>query len=302
MDTKILLCPLVSEDPYRSIRAIESCFLQKEYSIEYGVHVVINTKDKDFTNTIKEYCERKNIYYSITESDGTAANGKNSVFEIFSATDYSHMSQLDGDDFFYPYFLRHIQRHINKYPTTDVLATMPHDYVCKNPENHTFQLDNGLYAVTWLVNYLDWEARKLLGEDKIFLGNSMGNYARFVLFSKKISKKFRYDKSFIVGEDFKLHFEFLFAHQKDDINYWFTNAIDAWGRDTTSIGVQKKHSNTIIDGDYVTTRDEHTLERLKEFVESNMMRYRSGPGEIPVDFAPVYMSLEEKKSFLNQIF
>ena len=301
MKPKILLCPLVSEDTYRSIRAIKSCFNQKEHSLEHGVHVVVNSSDEVFVKSIEDYCIQNSIEYSITKSDGTAATGKNSVLDYFSKTEYTHLSQLDGDDMFYPFFLRHVQRHIYKYPTTDVLATMPHDYICKTFENDGIKLENGLYAVLWFRNYIDWSARSLFGEDKIFKGESEGNYARFILFSKKISEKFRFDPEFKVGEDFKLHFDFLYAHQKDDISYWFTTAIDTWVRDTTSIGVQKKHSNIIVDGEYHNVRDDESLERLKNYVEQNMMRFRSAPGEIPVDFAPVYMSAEEKKIFLNQI-
>ena len=104
----------------------------------------------------------------------------------------------------------------------------------------------------------------------------------------------------MVGEDLKLHFEFLHAHQKDDISYWFTSASDSWVRDTSSLGIQKSNSNTTLDGENVIVRNDENTERLKEYIESNMMRFRSAPCEIPVDFAPIYMSYEEKKDFLNE--
>ena len=98
MENKILLCPLVSYDLDRSIRAIKSCFTQKDHELLYGVHVVINSQDSDFTSEISKYCEDSEIEYSITQSDGTPGNGKNSVLEIFQNSDYTHLSQLDGDD------------------------------------------------------------------------------------------------------------------------------------------------------------------------------------------------------------
>jgi hypothetical protein len=300
MENKILLCPLVSYDLDRSIRAIKSCFTQKDHELVYGVHVVINSQDTDFTLEISKYCDDNEIKYSITKSDGTPGTGKNSVLEIFQNSEYTHLSQLDGDDLFYPTFLKQIQRHLYKYPTTDVLATLPCDSIYRNPEEGAIEIDNGFYALIWTTHYITWSTLSMLGEDRIFSDKFTGNYGRFILFSKKISKNFRFDSSFIVGEDLKLHFEFLHAHQKDDISYWFTSASDGWVRDTSSIGIQKSNSNTTLDGENVIVRNDENTERLKEYIESTMMRYRSAPCEIPVDFAPIYMTYEEKKDFLNE--
>lgn len=301
MENRILLCPLISDDYHRSVRAIKSCFNQKDHYMIYGVHVVINSLDLKFIEDISNFCESNSIKYSVTECDGSPGKGKNSVFDIFQNSEYTHMSQLDGDDIFYPTFLKQVQRHLKKYPTTDVLATLPCDSIFKHHEENMFKLENGYSTAVWGTHYVNWETPTMLGEDKIFLGTSNGNYARFVLFSKKISENFRYDPSFIVGEDFKLHFDFLYSFQKDDINYWFTAASDMWVRDTTSFGIQKKHSNTIVDGEYIKVRDDETMGRLINYVETNMMRYRSAPGEIPIDFAPIYMSFEEKNKFLNEV-
>lgn len=300
MENKILLCPLVSYDLNRSIRAIKSCFTQKDHKLLYGVHVVINSQDLDFTSEISKYCNDNVIEYSITQSDGTPGTGKNSVLEIFQNSDYTHLSQLDGDDLFYPTFLKQIQRHLYKYPTTDVLATLPCDSIYINYEDGFDKLENGFYSLIWSTHYITWSTQSMLGEDRIFSDDFTGNYARFILFSKKISENFRFDSTFMVGEDLKLHFELLHAHQKDDISYWFTSASDTWVRDTSSMGIQKSNSNTFLGGEKIIVKDEGNTERLKEYVENSMMRYRSAPCEIPVDFAPIYMTHEEKKDFLNE--
>ena len=79
MPIKVLLSPLVSEDYYRSVRAIKSCYLQSNHNLEYGVHVVINSLDENFVDEIVGFCLVNNIDYTISESDGTPSTGKNAV-------------------------------------------------------------------------------------------------------------------------------------------------------------------------------------------------------------------------------
>jgi hypothetical protein len=298
---KILLCPLVSSDYKRSVRSIKSCLHQKEIKIPYEVHVVINSTDEIFISEIKNYCSENLIKYSITECDGTAANGKNSVFEVFNQTDFTHVCQLDGDDFIYPTFLLHIERHLYKFKTTDALASLPCDLIAESYEPYYHKLINGYYANVWSTHYLKFEGTNFFGEDIIFQPISFGSYGRFILFSKKVTEKFRFDSEYMVGEDRKLHFELLHAYQKDEICYWFTSASDTCVRDTSSFGVQKKHSINVHNTNGVILEDNQITENLKKFIEETMYRERSAPGEIPIDFAPIYFSVEEKYEFLEKI-
>jgi len=210
------------------------------------------------------------------------------------------MCQLDGDDFFYPTFLLQIQRHLNKFKTTDVLACIPFDKIFEDEQPNLYKLKNGYYAKIWGTNYNSYEQTRVLGEDSIFMPNSIGNYARFILFSKKVSQNFRYDSDYKVGEDRKLHFELLHAYQKDEICYWFTSASDTSVKDTSSFGVQKKYSGVDYNGIVFIVEDENTRENLKKFIEETMYKERSGPGEIPIDFAPIYMLLDEKYEYLEK--
>jgi hypothetical protein len=301
MEFKVLLCPLVSSDFRRAKRAIESCSLQKFFQIQYDIHVVINSLDEIFISQIQKYCIENSIKYTITVSDGTASTGKNSVFDVFNQTEYSHMCQLDGDDFFYPTFLLQIQRHLYKFKTTDVLACPPCDKIFEREEPNSYKLKNGYYAKVWHTNYKHYVDLTSFGEDQIFKSNSIGCYAKFILFSKKVSENFRYDSNYKVGEDRKLHFELLYAYQKDEICYWFTSASDTSVKDTSSFGVQKKYSGVIDNGNVIIVENKITTENLKKFIEDTMYRQRSAPGEIPIDFAPMYMSPQEKCEYLEKI-
>lgn len=295
---KILVTILVSSDLPRAIRCIKSCEIQKDHNLNYETYVVINTLNKEFEGHMVDYCNWSGKNYIITESDGTPSTGKNSVFEFFNKrTDFTHLVQIDGDDFLYPTFLRHIERHIKKYPTTDVLGILPCDSIYENNEKDFFQLENGLFAGLWGTNYIDWGEFWLPFEtDPIFSDKCKGNPSRLMLFSRKVSENFLYDKDQLIGEDYKIHFDLLFSHQKDEIIYWFTSASDTWVRDTTSKGIQKTETNQLIDG---VKKSDFYQEKLKKYVEEKHGVFRSGCGEIPIDFAPMYMTREDKIKFLN---
>ena len=45
--------------------------------------IVINTLDEEFEAEASQYCANEGIDYVITESNGTPAQGKNSVMDLF---------------------------------------------------------------------------------------------------------------------------------------------------------------------------------------------------------------------------
>lgn len=300
-DKKIFITILVSSDLSRVTRCIKSCQLQVDHNLDYELCVVINTKDDEFKVEMIQYCELSGISYKVTESDGTPSTGKNSVFEVFDKTDCSHLVQIDGDDFLYPTFLRHIERHLTKYPNTDVLGILPCDSIYLNKEEGFHDLDCGLYAGLWGTNYSSWHFWIPFDTDSIFSENNKGNLSRLMLFSRAIPNKFFYDPEQVIGEDYKIHFDLLFAHHRDEITYWFTTASDTWVRDTTSVGIQKQVTNFKLDGNYIIRKNEYYQEKLRKYIEEINGTWRSGSGAIPIDFAPLYMNIEDKLKYLNKI-
>ncbi len=85
------------------------CALRRHISPEYSnipkedLIVVINTIDNQYERSAVEYCETEGIEYHVTDSDGTAAKGKNSVLELFLNSDNEYMVQVDGDDYLTPH-------------------------------------------------------------------------------------------------------------------------------------------------------------------------------------------------------
>lgn len=65
--------------------------------------VVINSLNKTYVESVSEWCEAEGIEYYITESNGSAGKGKNSVLDIFLSKDDDHFVLIDGDDYLTPH-------------------------------------------------------------------------------------------------------------------------------------------------------------------------------------------------------
>lgn len=61
--------------------------------------IVINSLDDDYVSQAEEYCKSENLEYHITESNGNPGRGKNSVLDLFLASDDEYMVQVDADDY-----------------------------------------------------------------------------------------------------------------------------------------------------------------------------------------------------------
>lgn len=61
--------------------------------------VIVNTLNDTFREQAESYCKEEDLRYFITESDGTAATGKNSFLDQFDKDGVTHAVLIDGDDF-----------------------------------------------------------------------------------------------------------------------------------------------------------------------------------------------------------
>lgn len=64
---------------------------------------VINTLDSEFESEAVAYCQSEGVECVVTESNGTASQGKNSVIELFLKSSYDHFVLVDGDDYLTPH-------------------------------------------------------------------------------------------------------------------------------------------------------------------------------------------------------
>jgi len=112
--------------------------------------VVINTIDDNYRNLAETYCKKFNIEYYITESDGTAATGKNSVIDLFLASDNEYMVQVDGDDLITPHGIK-VYTELSKVespPDMVILYRQP-------------QISLNLNNFEWLYNEWDGKLQSL---------------------------------------------------------------------------------------------------------------------------------------------
>ena len=75
-------------------RAYETAKLSFE-----NVHVNINSLRPDIVEQNEQYCKDNGIVYTITESNGYPAKGKNATYDWFKEFDYEWLVAVDGDDY-----------------------------------------------------------------------------------------------------------------------------------------------------------------------------------------------------------
>jgi len=67
--------------------------------------IVLNSQNAEYITEATNWCISEGVEHYVTESDGTPSTGKNSVFDIFTASDNDYMVLVDGDDFITPHGL-----------------------------------------------------------------------------------------------------------------------------------------------------------------------------------------------------
>lgn len=192
--------------------------------------VIINTLDENYAVEAENYCKLHDIRYLRTESDGTAATGKNSFLDTFEQDGVPYAVLIDGDDYLTKY-------GVNYYKTLASLENAPDAIVLTNPISMVIprmskkDLENP-ERVHWDPKKLDvqmvtgssvecWDTLKKgellidntksvqLKDLKTFqdyiglfeYGMGIDEIAARVVFMSRKALAVRYNKKFIVGED-----------------------------------------------------------------------------------------------------
>lgn len=64
-----------------------------------NVHININSIHNNIIDENVKYCESNGISYTVTESNGFPAKGKNATYDWFKEFDYQWLVPVDGDDY-----------------------------------------------------------------------------------------------------------------------------------------------------------------------------------------------------------
>jgi hypothetical protein len=294
---KIAMCPLVSRDLPKAIRATNSCrnqFLTEQFQVE--TVAIVNSKNQEFIDEFCSWCESEQVKYVITESNGTPSRGKNSVLQFLRDSDYDGVSMTDGDDLVYPTGALQIERHLLHHPTTDVLIVKPSDQVTNHESYGSVQIKEGNYAVCWGMNIVKLGYTYGPGKSEIFNSGHFAarNLGGHVFYSKKVAQLVQYDEEQLLGEDLLLEFNLLKLHQERKICFWLSFASDVQMLDRTEQeSIQYTKNGT--DG-------AQSFERLIQKVREILPEDRSSFDELPVEFPELLFSHGEKIEWLKQVF
>lgn len=179
--------------------------------------VVINTLDDYHKRLAKSFCEKNNIEYHVTESDGTPSTGKNSLLNIFLESEDNYCCLVDGDDLLTPH-------GVWFYKNLESLEKVPDALFLLNQKSVKLKPENTLLSQPFTVNYdklLDFDYTKFfteehgLDEDIAKFYNDLHKeyynkskkysegaeaHSRVTWFSRKAAE-FKFPNSVAVGED-----------------------------------------------------------------------------------------------------
>lgn len=212
------------------------------------IHYVFNSQDADYVAEATAWCEAESLPYSVTESDGTAATGKNSVFDVFTASENDYMVLVDGDDFLTPHGVWTYKQIAAGDSPPDVIA-IEYQYgiyaergyltgFANDPYIGTGDFDDhdqiqGFGCRCFLQQYAYWE--KAINGNLIDTSdgtqftaelndvhqrwssyayhyiNGWETHCRVVFYSKAAAQ-FRFDPSLIIGEDTLQYFALKHEH------------------------------------------------------------------------------------------
>jgi cellulose synthase/poly-beta-1,6-N-acetylglucosamine synthase-like glycosyltransferase len=209
----MLVALLTSRDVEKLKRCIESVLPQTS-----DVVVVCNTLDFSFVEQARSVAEEYNVEFLVTESNGTPAKGKNSVLEYFNTTDYTHLMQIDGDDYIMPDAIEKINSIVEQNPEVDVIG-ITHNYMLFQGKEYTlrdFFRSQEIYEFAGAVEKGHQINLFSLGK---FMASTL-NFNRMVLYSKKATNSFKFDLEFYGSEDVVAYFELYY---NPNINYVLTD-------------------------------------------------------------------------------
>lgn len=290
---KIVVCPLVSRDLPKAIRAVNSIRnMIATTKVQFSVVAIINSLNEMFIKEFSEWCNQESVEYKITPSKGTPAAGKNQCLKFFRESEYDGLCMLDGDDISYPTAGLQIERHLEHHPGTDLLIVKPSDQINHSDVN-SIQVADNIYACCWGSNACVLPYNYGPAEHPMFSRRECAsNLGGHVFYSRKLVELIEYDEEQLLGEDLLFEFEALKLHQLGKICFWLSFATDVQFLDRTGeSNIQSMRNES--DGEIY-------YNRLVEKVLSIVDKERSSFNELPVEFPPIIFSHAEKIEWTKQ--
>lgn len=294
----IAMCPLVSRDMQRSMRAVRSCMLQRPtQNYTFVTHPIVNSRNEEFIADFTAWCHTAGVEFDVTPSNGTPSRGKNEVLRYFRRSGHDGVVMLDGDDLMYPVAAQQIDRHVSQHTGTDLLIVKPSDTVVSYDEAGRGKLPDGRHAILWGTNTCKMGYQYGPGRHRMFDDGhpAARNIGGHVYYSRKLAELISYDEEQLLGEDLLFEFEAFRLHVEGRISFWLSFASDVQLLDRTIENSGVQHENN-------TTTGDACYERLLSKVSGLVDHERSSFEELPVDFPPLLMTYQEKMQFIAESF
>jgi hypothetical protein len=211
-------------------RNIYALMRHAKYIPKDDLFIIINSQNEEFIAAAEHYCKSEGIDYAITESDGTAATGKNSFLDTFLASENDYAVLVDGDDFITPHGVVTYRLIANMPKPPDAVGITNQIAICRvgirkidgeskrfgkpstrlvvDPESvegakfYPFRIDDGLMEK---IRLGATEAQRILHTDwidicKMYIAPDE-SHIRITFISKKCAEQIRFNHKFKVGED-----------------------------------------------------------------------------------------------------
>jgi hypothetical protein len=253
MPGKLTFYPLINHNLFALKRHLTVSEIPKDQ-----IMFIINTQDKAFEKAAIKYLEFEEVPYTVTESNGTAARGKNCFLDVFEASDSDYAVLIDGDDYLTPHGVYMYQMLANgSHPAPDAICL--YNQVCFVPKHFDevdIQADPDTEQDPQLVRFFtfeDWESvtsgdpikqslkeqgESLETEDSKYLINTYIELMKLVektveaneshcrvTFISRNAIKYRFNEDFKVGEDTLNYLDLKNASMKGEITMCRTNEL-----------------------------------------------------------------------------
>ena len=217
--------------------------------------VIINTLDLDYSEEAVAYCSKIGVRFFVTDSDGSAATGKNSFLDQFDKDGIPYAVLVDGDDYLTARGVKYYKKVAAGDNPPDVIVlknpiyqTWPSDRVSSeyltssgrqdvDPSTTPFKMNMGSTVADWEV-FKKGDIIKNIPEDMrteedtsnfinyanlIHYGMGIDEIAARVVFMSREGLKVRYREEFVVGEDTYQYLELKDLHEKGELRLFCHN-------------------------------------------------------------------------------
>jgi phage tail tube protein FII len=231
--------------------------------------IVINSLNKDYVKKAEKYCKDVGIEYYITESNGTPAKGKNSVLDLFLASDNDYCVMIDGDDFLTQYGVEYYKSLENKKIVPDALC-LRNGMSIQDKEGKSIlvslrakdkKFDFEEFKTSYKKKHDATEEQTLKATEDVKkmyetqerLSEKNQTFTRVTWLSKKAAK-YTFDEDLVIGEDAIQFLKLKNAAVKNRLKFYtLDESIPTYIYDHRTLGTVKKETKESTDFDWINS-------------------------------------------------